>query len=246
MDSDGFLAARHGGRVLDAATGSGAFAFRLAVGLDSYEELVGIDTSPKAAEAFGRNAAGFEAARLRGPRPRFEARDAAASGWEAGRFDTVAVANSLHHFPDPGAALAELARLLAPGGLLLVQEMHRDAEEPARRSHVELHHWWAAVDSASGIYHAETYGREALLEALRATGLEEELVLDEAEEGEPREAETFAEIERVVAAYRGRAGALQGPEAARLEARGAELLELVRREGFLPAPSVFAAFRKPA
>ncbi|ESP88820.1 class I SAM-dependent methyltransferase [Candidatus Halobonum tyrrellensis] len=39
-----------------------------------------------------------------------------------GGVDAVVVADALHHFPDPRGALAECARALAPGGVVVVRE----------------------------------------------------------------------------------------------------------------------------
>lgn len=39
-----------------------------------------------------------------------------------GAADAVVVADALHHFPSPETALAECARVLAPGGVLVVRE----------------------------------------------------------------------------------------------------------------------------
>lgn len=243
-----------GGRVLDLATGSGAFAARLAAGLASYAELVAVDTSPRALEAARKNLAGLRAARV-------EAADGAALPYADGSFDTVAVANSLHHFPDPRAVLAEAARVLAPGGALLVLEMHREAASAPEESHVLLHHWWAAVDSAGGVFHAETFRRaeiRALLEGLGLNDLSWDEVPDE--EGDPLGAELLDEIEGAVAAYRGKIAALRESAApaalapapaalapaalAALEARGEELLARVRAVGFRSAPSLFYLGRK--
>ncbi len=45
-----------------------------------------------------------------------------ASGWEAGSFDAVLVENIFHHIADYDAALAEVARILKPQGLLCLIE----------------------------------------------------------------------------------------------------------------------------
>lgn len=42
-----------------------------------------------------------------------------------GSVDAVIVVDALHHFPDPEAGLAEISRVLAPGGVLVVREFDR-------------------------------------------------------------------------------------------------------------------------
>jgi demethylmenaquinone methyltransferase/2-methoxy-6-polyprenyl-1,4-benzoquinol methylase len=42
-----------------------------------------------------------------------------------GSVDAVLVVDALHHFPDHGECLAEAARVLAPGGVLVVREFDR-------------------------------------------------------------------------------------------------------------------------
>lgn len=42
-----------------------------------------------------------------------------------GSIDAVMVVDALHHFPDPERCLAEMARVLAPGGVLVVREFDR-------------------------------------------------------------------------------------------------------------------------
>ncbi|WP_411716322.1 class I SAM-dependent methyltransferase [Natronomonas sp.] len=39
--------------------------------------------------------------------------------------DAVLIVDALHHFSDQGAALGEIARVLAPGGVLVIQEFDR-------------------------------------------------------------------------------------------------------------------------
>ena len=61
-------------------------------------------------------------ARAAVPEARFEAASAQALPFPDGAFDGAVMLNSLHHVPDPAAALAEAARVLGPGARLVVVE----------------------------------------------------------------------------------------------------------------------------
>ena len=50
-----------------------------------------------------------------------------------------------------------------PGGQIIICEMYRDGQTDAQQTHVALHHWWAAVDTAEGILHHETYTRQEIV-----------------------------------------------------------------------------------
>jgi ubiquinone/menaquinone biosynthesis C-methylase UbiE len=155
------------GRVLDVATGNGAFIHFLLERLKGYTEIIGIDTSERAAAA-------FEAAFADKPNIRFRSMDGCHLEFDAESFDLVCVSNSLHHFDDPRAVLHQMVRVLRPGGHLLVCEMYRDAQTEAQMTHVHLHHWWGAVDRVNGMTHHETYLREELVGLVSALGLKEE------------------------------------------------------------------------
>ena len=58
-------------------------------------------------------------------------------------FDTVCIANSLHHVADLRRVLAEMARVLRPKGRFIVAEMYCDGQTDPQMTHVLLHHWWA-------------------------------------------------------------------------------------------------------
>ncbi len=51
----------------------------------------------------------------------------AAAGFAAGSFDAVTLWDVIEHVPDPAATLAEVARLLRPGGLLVINTPNLDS-----------------------------------------------------------------------------------------------------------------------
>jgi SAM-dependent methyltransferase len=80
-------------------------------------EYVGLDLSEHAIAALNEKlaAAGFENARG-------VARDFLANGWPDGYFDAIYAYSVLHHFRDIDVALAEVRRLLKPGGVVVTMD----------------------------------------------------------------------------------------------------------------------------
>lgn len=215
----------HGGRVLDVATGSGDFALFLARTLAGYDEIVGIDNRPEAlGTAAGRNL----------PRDVSFARDDATRlSFRDGSFDTVAVADSLHHLSDLPAALAEMQRVLRPGGTLVIAEMVADGLAPAQQTHDELHRLIAELNRARGIPHNPTLTRAGLTALYRGLGLNGaeifEVLPDAAPTHDPDHGSEFlARFPRQLAAARGL------PGFADWQRRAGELLERVRKTGIQP------------
>ncbi|MEE4271605.1 MAG: class I SAM-dependent methyltransferase [Thermoanaerobaculales bacterium] len=102
-----------GERVLDLGCGLGAKTF--AVARSGALEVIGIDTDD---EKIRR---ATEAARdLGGSAVRFEAQCGSSLRFDSGCFDVVLLLDVIEHLPDPGAVLAECARVLRDGGRLLI------------------------------------------------------------------------------------------------------------------------------
>ncbi|GAA4070169.1 demethylmenaquinone methyltransferase [Microbacterium laevaniformans] len=106
------IAPRPGQRILDLAAGTGASSVALA---RSGAEVVAGDFSPGMI-AEGRRRHGHV------PNVTFVEADAMALPFSDGEFDVVTISFGLRNVNDPKKALAEMLRVTAPGGMLLVCE----------------------------------------------------------------------------------------------------------------------------
>jgi ubiquinone/menaquinone biosynthesis C-methylase UbiE len=95
-------------RALDVGTGAGEFAIALA---PLVAEVIGVDLVPEMLEE-GRKRAPENVELREG--------DARAMPFRAGEFDVVLSARTFHHVPRPELVLAEMNRVLRPGGTMLV------------------------------------------------------------------------------------------------------------------------------
>jgi ubiquinone/menaquinone biosynthesis C-methylase UbiE len=102
-----------GKRILDAGCGSG-LGLQLIAEAFAPSRLVGFDLMPEQ----------IERARTRGVAAEIAVGDITAIDHADASFDAVFVFGILHHVPAWRRAQRELARVLAPGGALLVEEIH--------------------------------------------------------------------------------------------------------------------------
>jgi SAM-dependent methyltransferase len=232
IDPRAVLGDLSGGRVLDVATGAGDFVRFLLDGLRDHGEIVGVDVNPERGEAF---AAAFEDR----PDIRFEQMDAHRLAFPDGFFDTVCVSNSLHHVVDPAPVLAEMLRVLRPGGHLVVNEMYRDGQSETQMTHVLLHHWWAAVGTQRGDVHRETYRRVEIVAIVENLGLADLRLIDLVDPDEdPHDPEAVAELEAAIDRYVTLADGHPG-----LQQRGEELRTRLRAVGVRNATQLVAIGR---
>ncbi|MGQ0843576.1 MAG: SAM-dependent methyltransferase [Sporichthyaceae bacterium] len=110
------LGAGTGDRVLDVGCGVGGPALRLARLTGA--EVVGISVSRRQVER--ANAAAAEAGLAR--RVSFAHADATALDFAPNSFDAVFALESMIHMPDRGQVLAQIARVLRPGGRLVLTD----------------------------------------------------------------------------------------------------------------------------
>ncbi|HET6379697.1 MAG TPA: ubiquinone/menaquinone biosynthesis methyltransferase [candidate division Zixibacteria bacterium] len=113
-----------GMRVLDVACGTGKLALACAQRVRPGGEVVGLDASlpmlRRAVRAARRAAAGPAGMEVR---LRWVRGDAMALPFVDGTFDALTIGFGLRNLPDAGAGLREMARVLLPGGRLVVLEV---------------------------------------------------------------------------------------------------------------------------
>ena len=128
----------HPGHLLDIGTGTGRLLERLAsrvtrgLGVDASRAMLALARSRLSKPELGHCAV-RQADMYRLPMP-------------DGAFDTAVLQMVLHYAEDPAAALAEAARVLRPGGLLLVVDLLRHDRTAVME---RLAHRWPGFDDAS-------------------------------------------------------------------------------------------------
>jgi demethylmenaquinone methyltransferase/2-methoxy-6-polyprenyl-1,4-benzoquinol methylase len=106
-----------GSRALDVATGTGDLAVALR---EAGAEVVGCDFSEEM----------LERARRKEPSVRFESADALALPYEDNSFDAATVGFGARNFSDLSRGLSEMARVVRPGGRVVVLEITTPRKPP--------------------------------------------------------------------------------------------------------------------
>jgi len=216
-----------GGKVLDVATGVGGFIDFLIDGLKDYTQIIGIDTNEAVRASFERN---FKDS----PRVSFEMMNAKQMNFPQASFDTVCIANSLHHMAELDEVILEMKRVLRPGGNFIILEMYRDQQTETQLTHVLMHHWWAAIDRIQGVFHAETYTRQKIIDLVAGMGLRDVVFHDLSDTtGDPRDTETVRQLEDSIDRSIQKAGGEH-----ELKRRGEDLRKRVKKVGFHNAASL--------
>jgi SAM-dependent methyltransferase len=124
----GEVAAAHpGGMLLEVGSGPGRLAVRLAREAPRIT-LTGVDISEAMVERAAHRAVGAGLSE----RVRFGVGDAAALPLSDGEFDGVMSTLSLHHWSNPVSGLAEIHRVLKPGGEARIYDLAHWLWRPAR------------------------------------------------------------------------------------------------------------------
>lgn len=147
------LASLRPGRALDAACGTGRHAAQLvALG----HEVLGIDITPEM----------LERAALKVPGAEFREGDLVAIPAAAAQFDLVVCGLALSHVADLHSGVAELARVLRPGGRCVISVLH------PFQSYLGWHAPFTGADGQRGFVREHTHSHADYLSAFNANGLE--------------------------------------------------------------------------
>jgi ubiquinone/menaquinone biosynthesis C-methylase UbiE len=160
-----WIAGRDLGRVLDVGCGTANLLRLIADAGASASAYAGIDPAPRMlGVARGK-------ARASGLRGGFAGATAEALPFADGAFDVAVSASTLHDWDDAGAGLAEIRRVLRPGGELMLLDWHRDPL-PMRLLNVTMR--------IARVPYRRMYARAEMRAALAAAGF---TVRDEARGG---------------------------------------------------------------
>ena len=226
-----------GGLILDVATGEGGFTGLLAARLQSFDWMVGIDTSAPSLLVARENPDLGEHTFARIDAERLAFRDRT--------FDTAAVSASLHHLEYPARVLVEMMRILKPGGRLVIAEMHASARTVPERTAVQIHQWAAAVDTALGVTHSPTFPRQRFVDWIEALPLDNVEFHDRYESGaKPFDPQYTAQVQGYIDHYLERA--CETSDYPLLTRQAADLRQRLRADGIQPEPVlVLVARRRP-
>jgi demethylmenaquinone methyltransferase/2-methoxy-6-polyprenyl-1,4-benzoquinol methylase len=109
-----------GGSALDVATGTGDLAIELRRRVGPAGEVIGSDFSEQM----------LQRARVKAPDVRFELGDALALDYPDDRFDAATVGFGARNFADLERGIAEMARVVRPGGRVVILEITTPTRPP--------------------------------------------------------------------------------------------------------------------
>jgi ubiquinone/menaquinone biosynthesis C-methylase UbiE len=153
-------------RVLDIGCGTGYLLGRLAARAPQAQVLAGIDAAPAMIEV-ARGAAADD-------RLRFVAGTAERLPWPAATFDLVVSTTSFDHWADQRAGLVQCARVLAPGGWLVLADLFSALLLPTllagRRGKARTRRRAARLLTAAGLRSPQWHRLDAvIIQAVTAT-----------------------------------------------------------------------------
>ena len=223
------------GHILDVATGNGGFITYLLNNIKDFTEITAIDLNERplktARKAFTQD------------NIQFLCMDAAHCDFPEANFDSVCIANSLHHMGNLPLVLTEMLRVCKPGGHVIISEMYRDDQTETQLTHVYLHHWWAAVDRLEGITHNETYTRQEIIDIAGKMGLHAAEHYDLRDlDSDPKDEKLIQQLDSIIDHYLQRAKGLHSETG--LLKIGERLRQRIHEVGFHGATNLLIMGKK--
>jgi SAM-dependent methyltransferase len=227
---DELLQTIHADKLLDVATGRGDFLLSLQQQLGTFGSGIGIDVKTNDE---------WKSDKFSELPITFMQMDAANLEFSNDSFDLVSISNSLHHMPDPCKTLAEMVRVLKPGGHFILYEMYTDNQTPMQQTHTLLHQWWGKIDTAAGICHRSPYTRDELIKLIEYSDLDHWQLLDDLDlSGDLFDLETLNILEKNIDSY------LAKTKDAELLNESVSLRQRLQSIGFQSATELFALGEK--
>lgn len=231
------LAGIAGGRVLDFGGGDGRTVRLLRENLASFDKITSIDIKDPA-ECVAEDLLELDDVEWRqvdgGPLP-----------FADESLDTVCISCTLHHLKPEKIqeTLADIRRVLRPGGIYILVEMFQDDQAPPQLSQVAYHHFIGELDRLQGIDHHPTLLRRdiaRLAEELELRNVEMFECRDEWKDPKSPEdiANIFQRLDEELARLAGN-GAYE-----RLCRRAEEIKKQIRENGFLYATRLVVIGKK--
>jgi len=128
-----FVGPGAGDRVLDVATGPGFLALLFA---ERVAEVVGVDLTPAMLAQAEANRQARQSANVR-----FQEGDAESLTFPDASFDIVTCGSAFHHLVDPGRVLAEMVRVVRPGGKVALIDIITSEISEQAALHNQLERW---------------------------------------------------------------------------------------------------------
>jgi len=155
-----------GGDVLDVGTEDGDFIKILMKVLRDYNSFTGIDISEDGLKKAKKQ--------LKDAPANLVAMNAETMTFQENQFDTVCISYSIHHLENIEAVLAEMYRVLKPGGHFIIQEMYSDGEQSAAQLvDQDVAHLNVKIDTLLGIPHFKMLTRQRMIDLVNNVGLDE-------------------------------------------------------------------------
>lgn len=221
--------------LLDVACGQGQFLQTLFQSFSRIESAIGVDPEPRAliaaAKQFDHEPVEFITGR------------GESLAFPDNHFNAVSISNALHHVDSVPKTLAEMYRVLQPGGWFIVNEMHRDDLTPKQTTHMLYHHFVAMTDRLRGVSHYDTWRRQALVDFFEALALRNCQVIEYREPfGDEDEREA---IQMMHSRLSERMEQIEGePDYRGLQTEAVAILKRLDEVGFAPATKLLILGQK--